>query len=632
MSKETKHVYQFGPFRLDSIERTLHRGLQAIPLTLKAFDILVVLVRNSGHVLPKDELMNAVWADTAVEESNLSQNIYVLRKALGHDANGKEFIETVPRLGYRFTAPVVEAGDSGLVLERHSSSHIVIEQMEALEGQPPDGGHQDIVEPEPGLQISPRQITAGVVPKRHKWFWALAIIATASVVFAAIALFRFYLAPPVVASIAVLPFVNATGDSSAEYLSDGLAEDVIDDLTQLPSVRVISRTTAFRFKQQQLDPRQIGKNLDVAGVLTGRMAREGDTLVLRAELMSVADGTQIWAKRYRRGPGDLATLHLEVTRDLASKLRWSPAPGEQHHETNPEAYELYLKSRFYFLKRTPASVKQAITYGEQAVEKDPQFADAYAWLAAVYVLSQCVVSNCVESDRSAERSAERFAEKALQLEPNLGLPHGVLAILRIGRYEWAEAESEFQRCNELSPNEGLCHAPYAFGYLVPHRRYEEAIREFSKALNADPFAPFANLNFTLTLFYAGKYDEAVQAAQRGLQINPEFLPLHGALARLYAFKGKYNEAAAEMTKADSTVRFPPGHLDSHTYWGAILRANPESLDAYASLGKKDEALAILEKWYEKPIWLGTWIQSPFLDSLRSEPRYAALMKKMDLPL
>jgi serine/threonine protein kinase/tetratricopeptide (TPR) repeat protein len=476
-------------------------------------------------------------------------------------------------------------------------------------------------------------ISKSASPGRRKFLWSMAILAAGSIAIPATMVIRSHLAPQPVASIAVLPFVNATGDTQAEYLSDGIAEDVIDDLARLPDVRVMARSATFRFKAKEDDPQQIGKTLNVAAVLTGRVTRQGDVFVLKTELVDAADGKEIWGNRYRRTSSEVAGLHDELAHNLASRFRWGLATGEYSHGPNPEAYELYLKSKFYYSKRTPENTKKALDYGRQAVEKDPQFAAAYATLASESLFSGCHVEECQE----LERDAERFAEKALQLDPNQGRPHTVLAVLRTFRLEWTEAEQEFRRGIELSSNEGLGHGPYAVFYLVPQHRYEEAIRELRKGLETDPFEPILNANLAEALSCAGRNNEAVQVVQKALQMNPEVPALQRRLRDLYALQGRYDEAAAILVKQNPTLHFPSGKLDAATYWRARLQLSSDdtilAAYAYAALGKRDDALTNLEKAFKVVQGrLAQFIRSPFLDPLRSEPRYVALMKKMDLPL
>jgi DNA-binding winged helix-turn-helix (wHTH) protein/TolB-like protein/tetratricopeptide (TPR) repeat protein len=620
MPKETKQIYQFGRFRLDSSERTLLRDQEPVPLTLKAFDILVVLLQNSGHVVQKDELMNAVWADTAVEESNLSQNIYTLRKALGQISEGCEFIETIPRVGYRFAAPVQTLPeDSDLVLERHTSSQIVIEEEVGL------------AEPASEAELKSRGL---VSPQwqRRKRLWVLVAAAVLSVGITTALLVRAYLKSNDVMSVAVLPFSNATGDPGEEYFSDGVAEDVIDDLARLPDVRVMSRHASFSFKGKQDDPQQVGKLLNVAAVLTGRISRENGELVLKTELVDVSSGSELWGQRYRSGSGDVASLHSDLARDLAGRFHWGSRSAPKHFP-GQEAYELYLKGKFYYSRRTPDDMKKGLAYEEQAVAKDPDFAEAYAFLAIGNILSLCMGEECY----TAERNAERYAERALQLDPGQGRPHTVLAILRTFRMEWPEAEREFKRGIELSGNEGAGHAPYALFYLLPQSRYEEAIREFRRYLEGDPYEPVVNANLAYALFCAGKNDEAVEVIQKALRMNSGFPLLYRRLADIYATEHRYDDAAAAMIKGNPDLHFPSGRLDATTFWSTMLEASsgkvlPEAY-AYVALGKKGDALTNLEKKFEQDQGrLAEFIRSPLLDGIRSEPRYAALMKKMDLPL
>src|SRR5205085_8629551 len=245
-----------------------------------------------------------------------------------------------------------------LVLERHTSSEMVVEQVEELE-------------PEAGDRSDPQELAgrSGSRQGRRNRTWMVAVAAMVSVLVAIIVV-RWLMAPKEVMSIAILPFTNATGDAGPNYYSEGIAEDVIDDLSRLASVRVMARSTAFHFNGKD-DPRQIGKALNVAAVLTGRITREKDMLVLKSELVDVSDGKQIWGKRYRSSSDSIARLHDELARDLADKFRWGPAPAVQSHSINPETYELYLKSKFYYSKRIPEEMKKGLAYGEQAIAKDP---------------------------------------------------------------------------------------------------------------------------------------------------------------------------------------------------------------------------------------------------------------------
>jgi DNA-binding winged helix-turn-helix (wHTH) protein/TolB-like protein len=623
MNKEAKHAYQFGPFRLDASERTLHHGHEPVPLTLKAFDVLLVLVRNSGHVLSKDELMNAVWADAAVEESNLSQNIYVLRKALGQNTNGQEFIETVPRLGYRFALPVLEirAEESEVALGKQSPARTAVGQLIAIDQNRGDGYDSEEEPP-------PNESQRTLFPKRRRRFWGLTIV----IALVASAFIYFYVAPPTVASIAVMPFVNATGEGEAEYLSDGIAENVIDDLAQLPEVRVMARSTAFRFKVKEDDPRQMGRTLNVAAVLTGKVSREGEAWVLKSELVDVSDGKQLWGKRYLRGRDELVGLHAEISRDLAARFHWGRIRSEQT-PANPEAYELYLKSKFYFSRRTPADIEKAVVYGRRAIEIDPQFAAPYAFLAWIYIFSGCTIQDCGAS----EATAESFAEEALRLDPGQARPHVVLGALRTYRLEWAEARREFRRSMELSPSERVDRAPYAFLYLIPQGHYGEAVEEFKSALAKDPYEPVGNANLAWALFCAGKDKEAEQILRKTLEFNPDVPLLYRRLSWVYAFQGRYKEAAASLIKGDPSVQFPPGELDLAMYWRTRLQFSSDDLFtkayAYAALGEKVQALDTLEKGFQQGQGrLAPWIRAPLLNSLHSEPRYLALMDKLRLPI
>jgi TolB-like protein/DNA-binding winged helix-turn-helix (wHTH) protein len=438
-SRETLYLYEFGPFRLDPAERKLMRGKEIVPLTPKAFDTLHLLVRNSGHLLEKDDLIRILWPDAFVEEGSLSNNIFLLRKALGGDP---EFIETVPRRGYRFVGAVRQFPSA-------ATAH--------LEKQPEVGT--------PGIALLPAK-------SRRTWRSRAGpgIAAVALLALLASAAWFYRVARrggETINSVAVLPFVNASGDPNAEYLSDGITESLINSLSKLPNLKVMSRDTAFRFKGKETDPKSVGHELGVRAIFKGRVTQRGDTLNISAELIDSRDGSHIWGQQYDRKLADMATLREEIAGEMASALRMRLTGAEEKRLTktytaNPEAYQDYLKGRYWWNKSTPEGFDKGIEYFQQAIARDPSYALAYSGLADCY---SSLAEYGLVPFREGYLRAKDAALKAVELDDSLAEAHGSLALVKSSYdWDWSGADKELRRAIELNP-----------GYTDAHRLHAEVL-------------------------------------------------------------------------------------------------------------------------------------------------------------
>ncbi|MGH9880872.1 MAG: winged helix-turn-helix domain-containing protein, partial [Pyrinomonadaceae bacterium] len=345
MSTRPQHLYEFGPYRLDMAERLLLRNGEPVPLTPKAFETLIVLVERSGHLVEKDELMKVVWSDAFVEESNLTNNVYALRKLLGPGENGRSYIETVPKRGYRFTAPVKELSTEALVVEKRTLTRIVTEESVA-----DDSPRQDVVGAGEALAVAHVPAHAEL---RSKWLWLLITLLAFALGISAFFIYRSLTAAPPsqIQSIAVLPFKNESGNADVEYLSDGVTESLINSLSQLSNLSVKAHSTVFRYKDKAVEPQAVAAELSVQAILTGRLVQRGDDLTLYLSLIDGRNGNQLWGQRYDRKLADLVALQNEIGHDVSRKLRARLSVGdkqklEKKYTSNAEAYQLYLRGRY----------------------------------------------------------------------------------------------------------------------------------------------------------------------------------------------------------------------------------------------------------------------------------------------
>ncbi|MDQ3753402.1 MAG: winged helix-turn-helix domain-containing protein, partial [Acidobacteriota bacterium] len=647
--------------RLDPAERQLLRDGAPVPLTPKVFETLVVLVERSGHLVEKEELLKLVWADAFVEEANLARCVHTLRKALGEEHNGHKYIETVPKRGYRFVAEVREIANGG-------SNVATLDQAEAQTRGRGDAATQEVKPETPpdneaganGFALSPlRPVTPSplLATPRRRLSVSVFIIPLALVVAAAAvgAYFYFNRSRQVatdqtpINSIAVLPFVNAGANPEVEYLSDGISESLINSLSQLPKLSVKARSSVFRYKGKEIEPQQVGAELNVQAILNGRVVQRGDDLTLSLSLVDARNGNQLWGEQYKRKLADLVSLQGEIARDVSDKLRQKLTGADdeklaKNYTQNTQAYQLYLKGRFHWNKRTPQDLQKAIAYFQQAIAIDPNYALAYTGLADAYAL----LANAGTPPREMMPRARAAALKALSLDDNLAEAHTALGqIIVYYDYDFAGAEREHQRAIELNPNYATAHQWYS-ELLTGFGRHEEALAEMRRALEIDPLSLIINRQYGVSLLFARQYDAALAQLHKTLELDANFALAHSTLSLAYRLKGDYAASVEELAKYEELIGEQQNaamlrESFARSGWQGFLRTmsgerRPANSTPYivatfhAALGEKDKAFAELNKSYEnREAFLALLKVDPRFDSLRADPRFQELLRRVGLP-
>jgi serine/threonine protein kinase/Tfp pilus assembly protein PilF len=457
-------------------------------------------------------------------------------------------------------------------------------------------------------------------------------------------------------SVAVLPFENNTGSPDADYLSEGITESIINSLAQLPQVRVVPRNSVFRYKGRNMDPQSIGEELHARTVLVGRISLTGDRLVVRTELIDVAKESLLWGDQFNRQRSQIFEVQGEIANEISEKMRLRLTPSDKkklrkHQTRNTDAYYLYLKARYFWNKRTPAAFQQAILHYHEAIAMDPEFAFAYSGLADSHiVLGTFTFIPMAESFPRAKIAAE----KALALDSSLGEAHTSLAvILSIYEKQWHTGEIQFQKSISLRPDYATAHHWYSF-CLCAMGRISEGIAEVSKAEQLDPLSLIILTNFGTVLYWARQYDRALEQYHKVLSLSPDFWTAHWMMGLAYEQKGRYSDAAEEMRIA---MKFFPGTcavLAASLARVHALSGSPEealhvagqvkSEDeagvscpyhlamAYAALGQNDLAFQWLDTAFEAhDMWINFIKVDPKMDSLRRNPRYMELLRRIALP-
>jgi DNA-binding winged helix-turn-helix (wHTH) protein/TolB-like protein/Flp pilus assembly protein TadD len=627
MKSHEQATFRFGRFLLVPGERLLLSDGKALALTGKAFDLLVMLVRHPGHLLTKDELLQAVWPGIVVEEVNLSVNVSALRKVLGAAPVG-EWIETVPRQGYRFNA-AVEVGDVATAAGTGS-----------LQQEPMTAGLAGCTPP------------AASVPRRRA---ALLVGGLAAAAAGMVGGWRWVRTPAATpyTSVAVLPF--AVDGVQSAYVADGIVESVIEGLTRLGGLRVTPRASAFRFKDAAGHPSAAGRALEAGAIVTGRLSRHGDTVRLRVELIDVARNAQVWGTAYEVPLADLPKLEARITNDLAGVLRnglggaESIAPAREH-TGNSEAYQAYLQGRYLWNQRSEPGLQSAIGHFGRAIELDPRFALAHAALADAHTTLGYLGHVAPAGTFPVARP---YALKALELDPSLAQAHAALAYVKFYfDWDWEGARQEFVRALELNSSDPVSHQWYAV-YLLASGDRDGGFREVQTAHRLDPLSLAINTDIGFHHYYSGRYVEAVSQLESVLAMKSDFLLAHLWLARALVAEGKFDAALAETAVAEAKARdwsvlvaargFTYGMAGMAREAQAVLSelealSRQRFVTAYgvalvhAGLGQIDQAFRWLDKAFEeRSHWL-VWLRlDPRWRNLHGDPRFARLVSRMRYP-
>jgi TolB-like protein/Tfp pilus assembly protein PilF len=568
--------YEFGAYRLDVQGRMLFKEGDHVALPPKVAELLLALVQAAGRVLTREQLLRSLWPDTVVEEGSLTSHISTLRKALGEGPMGQDFIETLPKRGYRFVASVKLVGS----------------------GTP-----------------------AGEVDR---------------------------------AMLVVLPFENFTAGERYDYFSDGLTEEMITELARLSPERlgVIARTSAMQFKSTAKSTAQIGSELGVSHVLEGSVRRAGERVRITAQLIRVSDESHLWAESYERGLHDVLAVQAEVARAVAREIQIKLTPHEKQRldpdktrSINPQAYELYLRGRHFWYRRTEEGIRRSIECFEEALRHDPSLAAAYDGISDAHTMLACRgMTPAVESFHKAKAAARQ----AVRMQPELGEGYASLAHVRLHDWDWVGLESEFRRAVELDPGYAIAHYWYA-EYLMAMDRTREALGRVQHSWELDPLNSVINASVGMIHYLAHDYDGALAALRRGLEVDPTHYVSHLRVGLVCLQKKLASEAVDAMRQAvlhsGGSTEAMAGLAQAHAVAGdmpAMERIVKELGDSghryvspynvarvYGAIDDKQRALEWLERAYqEHNPDLIELTREPSFESLRSDAKFRELVERI----
>ncbi|HEU5234191.1 MAG TPA: winged helix-turn-helix domain-containing protein [Terriglobales bacterium] len=581
-----KRIYEFGSFRIDPDQRQLLRDGKAVPLTPKAFETLLALVEDSGRVVKKDDLMKRLWPDAFVEEANLAQNIWSLRRAL--DTNGIQYIETVPKLGYRLTVKAKVVADPEKNVGPATMSRVKIAETVSLGTIPGTRGNR--------RRVAPISVAAVLlVGLGFMAWWAKSRAANT---------------PAHIHSLAVLPLENLSQDPEQEYFADGMTDELITDVAKIHSLRVISRNSVMQYKGKHKPVPQIGRDLKVDAVIEGTVTHAGDRVRITAQLIDAREDRHLWADTYEGDLRNVLALQDEVTTAIARQISIQLTPQEQTEfsqarTVNPEAHQAYLRGLYELRHNSVDSNGKAIEHFQHAIVIDPNDALAYAGLAVAYTGSP-------DAPKVSMPKAKAAALKAIELDDSLAEAHSELGLVKlVYEWDWRGAEQELRRALELNPNSSLAHMHYGrYLLFVPHRT-DEAIQNCQRAYDLDPAVPAELDDFVGILYFARRYTDAINEAAKELEDNS---PL---LAMSYAELGHREQAQAVAARVEASTKNPTMLAQAAAAYAVagnkkrayalleeiVAQANQNYVcgmnvaAVYSTLGDKDQAMAWLEKAY-----------------------------------
>jgi TolB-like protein/DNA-binding winged helix-turn-helix (wHTH) protein/Tfp pilus assembly protein PilF len=634
-------VMRFATYEVSLQSGEVRKSGLRIRIQQQPMKLLEILLERPGEVVTREELRSRVWADESFGDFDQAVNIAIakLRSALGDSAENPRFIETLPKRGYRFIADVS-------VVDADARP----KRPESAAGDLP--GLERKTEPEPKVQDT----RLAVAPKRQQWPELRVIVALALVLSLPILAFWLFRsrgrAPASVRSLAVLPLENLSADASQNYFADGMTDELITDLAQISALRVISRTSVMAYKGARKPLPQIARELNVDAVVEGTVLRSGDQVRITAQLIDASTDKHLWSQSYEGELRDSLALQNTVARAIADQIRINLTPQEQAalknvKIVNPQAYESYLKGRYFWNKRTADGLKVALAYFNQAIEEDPKYAQAYSGLADTYALLGDW-GYAVLAPSEAFPKAKAAAIKALELDNTLGEAHTSLAFaFDVYDWDWESAEKEFRRAIELNPGYATAHHWYAW-HLSEMGRNSEAIAEMRKAENLDPLSLIISADMAEILLVARSNDEAIEQSRKTIDLDPNFAIGHYELGEAFVQKHSYDEAIAEFHKA---IELSGGSVPCKAnlaYAYAVSNKRSEAVKIlndlktrsagnaseialmYVGLGDKDQAMKWLEKAYAEHFNPSILIR-PAFDPLRSDPRFQNLVHRIGLP-
>jgi TolB-like protein/DNA-binding winged helix-turn-helix (wHTH) protein/Tfp pilus assembly protein PilF len=633
------HAIRFGVFRVEIKSQELYKKDFRVKLQNQVFQALALLLERAGKVVTREELRQRIWpGDTFVDfDEGLNAVMKKLRHALGDSAENPRFVETMPRVGYRFIAPVV----------------VEPEPTTAAETQPS----------KTGPEARPRWRKA-FGAKSVLWFYVEIAVAAGVTLAVAAALYSAWRSsqksgaalPVTINSVAVLPLENLSGDPAQEYFSDGLTDELITDLARFTRLRVISRASIMQYKKTRKTVPEIGRELNVDAIVEGTVERAGDRVRVRAQLIRVRSDGNLWAASYDRDLRDVLQLQEEVAAQIAAEIRRAVGQSLGRPELRPasrpvslQAYDQYLKGRYFWNQRTPEGFRKSVVCFQNAIDKDPAYAAAYSGLADSYAMMS---SYGFVSPRKFMPKARASALKALEIDDSLAEAHTSLAVVAENYdYDWKTAEKEFRRAIELNPSYATAHQWYAES-LAFQGRFDEALAESESARQVDPLSLIIATDNAAALYFARQYDRAIEGFQTVLDMAPRF-PRTTLIMGAYIEEGEVDKAEAELESWQRSDGDNPWVLawTAYVYGRAGKRvAAQRALErlkeiccrpthdpvplfalAYAGLDDREQTLAWLEKGYQEHSSALTALKvDPAYDRLRPDPRFREMERRVGL--
>jgi len=636
MSQQPEDLLEFDVYCIDVGQRVLLSRGTPVPLGPKVFDTLLALAEEPGRVLEKDYLLKKIWPDTFIEEGSLARNVSTLRRVLGKSPEDQEYIETIPKRGYRFKSAVRRV--SGAYATPAGSGRLT-EDVLSEDGREPVATVEEVVALSPGSTTTTRGLAWGV---------GLLLVLTS-----ALATWELWGAterPGSIRALAVLPFLNLTGDQNGEYFSDGLTEELINALSNISGLRVVSRTTVFQFKNRAGDVRELGRRMNVDAIMEGSVRREHGRIRVTVQLNNVHDGYHYWSRTWDNDGEDLFAIQQAIAQQVARSLRPSEAGvviAGRPLTTSVEAYNLYLQGQFHRRRPSASDMTRALGFYRQAIERDPSFAEAYVGLAIL--LNEAGTGGRMRPSEAFPQS-QAAVTKALELNPFLAAAYSAQGWTSMHYdWNWDAAEQSLRRAIELSPTDPETHHSYSH-FLLAMGRFPESLAESQQSIDLDPLNAGMRGHLVLHFNLAHEFGRALEAAKAGLEIDPA--ALDSWMYSLAAYEA--TDRCEEAIEARARLAQPPELLaalraglaaaGARGYWSTLRdheleqakigQASARTLSAaYARLGQGDEAVDWLDRaLHEREGWVVYLNVAPGFEGVRANPRFKDIVARIGLPV